>query len=224
MKLITDKRSNNGLVNPDFNKFLLSKTENSSMTQSESDELQKILLDNIKKYPAFGLSANQLGINKRACIILNTLNSDNSDTDYLFLLNPNIINNSNEYFRFYESCLSLHNTIKKPIQTFRHTEVTVKTDNLGEITFKVNPDGDTEAQKTQFKVSLETLQTVVVQHEIDHLDGLTIKHRSTSNFNQYASASYGRNDKVIMKSPTGQFVEVKFKKANDYFLKGYELV
>jgi len=27
-----------------------------------------------------------------------------------------------------------------------------------------------------------------------------------------------------MKSPTNEFVEVKYKKANEYFLQGYEIV
>ena len=36
--------------------------------------------------------------------------------------------------------------------------------------------------------------------------------------------TYGRNDKILMKSPDNEFVEVKYKKANDYFLKGYEIV
>jgi len=67
------------------------------------------------------------------------------------------------------------------------------------------------------------MMTVIVQHEIDHLDGLTIKDRvySTTIVNKN---TYGRNDKVVMKSPDGGMVEVKYKKANDYFLKGYEIV
>ena len=36
--------------------------------------------------------------------------------------------------------------------------------------------------------------------------------------------SYGRNDKIVMKSPTGEMEEVKYKNANKYFLKGYEIV
>jgi hypothetical protein len=88
---------------------------------------------------------------------------------------------------------------------------------LGELTFEINPSGDKEY------VSNETLRTVVVQHEIDHLDGITVKDRIYST-TLVKPSKYGRNDKVLMKSPTNEFVEVKYKKANEYFLQGYEIV
>ncbi len=64
---------------------------------------------------------------------------------------------------------------------------------------------------------------VIVQHEIDHLDGFTIRDRVYST-TIVKSQSYGRNDKVVMKSPDGDMIEVKYKKANEYFLQGYEIV
>jgi hypothetical protein len=67
------------------------------------------------------------------------------------------------------------------------------------------------------------MKTVIVQHEIDHLDGITIKDRiytKTINKNQ----KYGRNDKIIMKSSDGELIEVKYKNSNEYFLKGYDVV
>jgi len=67
------------------------------------------------------------------------------------------------------------------------------------------------------------MMTVIVQHEIDHLDGITIKDRIYST-TIVKKQDYGRNDKIVMKSPEGELIEVKFKKANDYFLKGYEVV
>lgn len=226
MQLITDKRKNNGLVNPDFEKFLKNKIQLSTFTQQESDDLKQILIEGLKNKPAIGISANQLGINKRACVIVNSLDicfcSKDNESDYLFLLNPVIINKSNDFFIFQESCPSLHNTLEKSIRTYRHTEVVISTDNLGEIKFKIDPEKDSQSTH-QWKVSLETLQTAAVQHEIDHLDGITIKERNTSNFNQ-KKVSYNRNDKIIMKAPSGEFFEVKFKKANEYFLKGYEIV
>jgi hypothetical protein len=88
---------------------------------------------------------------------------------------------------------------------------------LGELVFEINPAGDKE------QVSDETLRTVVVQHEIDHLDGFTIKDRVYSTTIRKGD-KYGRNDKVLMKSPDNEFVEVKYKKANEYYLKGYEIV
>ena len=109
--------------------------------------------------------------------------------------------------------------MERPIRTIRASKIIVQTDNLGELTFEINPEGD---KQNEF-VSKETMMTVIVQHEIDHLDGFTIKDRVYST-TVVKEVSYGRNDKVVMKSPDGEMVEVKYKKANDYFLKGYEIV
>ena len=109
--------------------------------------------------------------------------------------------------------------MKHPVRTIRACKVVVNTDNLGEITFEINPDGDKQGEQ----VSAETMKTVIVQHEIDHLDGITIKERVYTT-TVVKKADFGRNDKIVMKSPKGEMVEVKYKKANDYFLKGYEVV
>ena len=65
--------------------------------------------------------------------------------------------------------------------------------------------------------------TVIVQHEIDHLDGITIKDRVYST-TRTVRKNYGRNDLVVMKSPAGEMVEVKYKNSNKFFLQGYEVV
>jgi hypothetical protein len=67
------------------------------------------------------------------------------------------------------------------------------------------------------------MMTVIVQHEIDHLDGITIKDR-VYNTQIVKKTTYGRNDKIVMKSPKGNLEEIKYKHANKYFLQGYEIV
>jgi peptide deformylase len=180
------------------------------MSAKELDELQTKMEIALDSYGGLGLSANQLGIDKRVCLIRVREHT-------LFLLNPVITERSQEGFIFYEGCLSIPKTIETPLRTIRSTKIKVKTDNLGELEFQINPNGDKE------QVSDETLLTVVVQHEIDHLDGITIKDRVYST-TITKSESYGRNDKILMKSPENEFVEVKYKKANEYYLKGYEIV
>ena len=105
------------------------------------------------------------------------------------------------------------------MRTIRSTKVIVQTDNLGELIFEINPEGD----KANDRVSSETMMTVIVQHEIDHLDGITIKDRIYST-TRTVRKNYGRNDLVVMKSPDGEMIEVKYKKANEFFLKGYEVL
>lgn len=211
MKLIVDKQKN-GLTNPEFIKYLKTPVEKSELTQFEADVLRDTLFAALKGLGGVGLSANQIGVNKRACVI-------KFNDEELFLLNPIITQRSNDGFLFYEGCLSMPDTMKKPVRTIRSTQIIVMTDNLGELTFEINPEEDRKGEK----VSPETMKTVIVQHEIDHLDGITIKDRVyTTTF--VKKQSYGRNDKIVMKAPNGEMVEVKYKKANDYFLKGYEVV
>jgi peptide deformylase len=209
MKLITDKLSN-GLTNPQFTKYLKTPIPKSEVTQTDADEIRAILEAALVEYPGLGISATQLGIDKRACII-------NVDGDSIFLLNPVIVERDKEGFLFYEGCLSIPKTLTNPVRTIRSCKVKVQTDNLGELIFEINPEGDKD------RVSTETLRTVVVQHEIDHLDGLTIKDR-VYNTTVKNRTTFGRNEKIMMKSPDGEFVEVKHKKANSLFLKGYEIV
>ena len=211
MKLIVDKGSN-GLTTKEFTEYLKTPVLKSEITQSEADELRKQLEQGLTDYPGLGISATQLGIKKRACYI-------KFGEEELFLVNPIITEKSKEGFLFMEGCLSIPSTLTKPVRTIRASKVIVQTDNLGELTFEINP----EADKANESVSKETMMTVIVQHEIDHLDGFTIKDR-VYNTQVVKRQTYGRNDKIVMKSKEGEMVEIKFKNANKYFLQGYEIV
>jgi peptide deformylase len=211
MKLITEKNQQ-GLVSNQFREYLKTPVPKSEFTQSEADELRATVEEGLEKYGGIGISATQLGIKKRACLI-------KFGDENIFLLNPIIKERSQEGFLFMEGCLSIPSTMEKPVRTIRATYVVVETDNLGEIRFEINPDGD----KANEHISPETMKTVVAQHEIDHLDGFTIKDRVYST-TIVKKKSYGRNDKIVMKSPTGEMEEVKYKHANKLFLQGYEIV
>ena len=211
MKLIVDKNSL-GLETKEFREYLKTPTPKTEITQKEADELRMQLTQALIEHPGLGISATQIGIKKRACYI-------NFGDEELFLVNPVIKEKSKEGFLFYEGCLSIPSTIERPVRTIRASKIIVQTDILGELTFEINPEGD----KKNESVSKETMMTVIVQHEIDHLDGFTIKDR-VYNTQVVKRQNYGRNDLIVMKSPTGELVEVKYKKANNYFLQGYEIV
>ena len=215
MKLIVDKNQL-GLENPEFREYLKTPVLKSEITQDESDVLRKQLEEALIQNPGLGISATQIGIKKRACYI--KLGEGENSTE-LFLLNPIIKEKSKDGFLFYEGCLSIPSTLTKPIRTIRACKVVIDTDNLGELTFEINTEGD----KQNESVSTETMMTVIVQHEIDHLDGITIKDRVYST-TFVKNTNYGRNDKIVMKSKEGTMIEVKHKHANKYFLQGYEIV
>ena len=211
MKLVVDKNQF-GLETQEFREYLKTPVLKSEITQDEADELRMQLTQALVENPGLGISATQIGIKKRACYI-------QFGDEELFLVNPVVKEKSKEGFLFMEGCLSIPSTLRSPIRTIRASKVVIDTDNLGELTFEINPEGD-EANKT---VSKETMMTVIVQHEIDHLDGITIKDR-VYNTQIVKKTTYGRNDKIVMKSPKGDLEEIKYKHANKYFLQGYEIV
>jgi peptide deformylase len=211
MKLIIDKNKS-GLQTKEFVEYLKTPILKTEITQQEADDLRNQLEEAMEKWPGLGISATQIGIKKRVCLI-------KFGDEELFLVNPIIKEKSKDGFLFYEGCLSIPSTLTKPVRTIRACKVVVNTDNLGELTFEINPEGD----KTNESVSKETMMTVIVQHEIDHLDGFTIKDRVYTT-TVVKKINYGRNDKIVMKSKEGEMIEVKYKNANKYFLEGYEIV
>lgn len=211
MQLITDYKDSSGGANKKFKEFLTNPVPVTEMTASETDDLYKVLVNALEKHKGMGISANQLGLKKRACLVRVGENE-------FYFINPVIIDKSVDKFVFHESCLSIPKSIRKPIPVTRHTKVVVKSDNLGETTFEWNRANDTDTE-----VSAETMLTSVVQHEVDHLDGITIRDRQISKTITKTN-QFGRNDKVMMRSPEGDIVDVKFKKANEYFVKGYEIL
>jgi peptide deformylase len=211
MKLIVDKNKL-GLENKEFVEYLKTPCPKTEISTEEADTLRAQLEEGMRLYPGLGISATQLGIKKRACLI-------KFGDEELYLVNPIIKEKSKEGFLFMEGCLSIPSSLKSPIRTIRACKIVLDTDNLGELTFEINAEGD----KQNEQISKETMMTVIVQHEIDHLDGFTIKDRVYST-TVVKRTTYGRNDKVVMKSPEGEMVEVKYKNSNKYFLQGYEIV
>ena len=211
MKLIVDKLSN-GLPNPEFDLFLKTPVEKSELNQVEAKVLEETLMAAVTVMGGMGLSANQLGLNKRACVI-------NVGTTKLFLLNPVIKERSDDAVVFLEGCLSSPKTIKKPIKTIRSKRVVIETDNLGEMIFEI-PDRK-EGDKDE--IHENAYVCVTVQHEIDHLDGILMHQRAYST-TFIKKELPNRNDKIVMKSPDGDLIEIKYKNALNYYKKGYEVV
>ena len=120
--------------------------------------------------PGIGLSANQIGFDIRACIIrmkdlkLNMINPVIEDSDRL-IVNPN------------EGCMSFPGL---RVNTNRYYQVRVSW-----------LDFDTErlTQAVFYADSPNRNENIVVQHELDHLDGLTILDRVAQPI-----VKVGRND------------------------------
>ena len=132
MKLIVDKNKQ-GLQTKEFREYLKTPCPKTEITQNEADELRMQLTEALIQNPGLGISATQIGIKKRACYI-------NFGDEELFLVNPVIKEKSKEGFLFLEGCLSIPSSLTKPVRTIRACKVVIDTDNLGELTFEINPE------------------------------------------------------------------------------------
>lgn len=185
--------------------------------KEEQDVIAAALLTSLKKEKGFGLSANQIGIDKRVCVV--------NIKDPLVLVNPRITNRSEEAVIYIESCLSLPKTMRKSIKTIRSTSLTVETDNLGTIEFGADEPKKIGTEGHNYFADEGLLECVVAQHEIDHLDGILITD-ADRRYSQtvISEKKYGRNDRVMVKLPNGDTEFMKYKKAEPLLVMGAEIL
>ncbi len=99
-----------------------------------------------------GLASPQIGVNNRVFVTRN-YRDDNPD-EILTFINPEIVTKSKEKLMVADGCLSIPNIHS---ETERHSYITVSylDENFNRV-----------------KEELEGFQSVVFQHELDHLDGI----------------------------------------------------
>ena len=149
-----------------------------------------------------GLAANQIGYNERICVV--------NVKEPIVLINPKIIDKSKETYIFPEGCLSFPN---KKIKTQRYVSVSVECDNIDSTLFFTADSGKME----------DALECACIQHEIDHLDGITMFDRQVKGVTiKRESKKIGRNDKVTITKGTESKV-LKYKKAQPMLEDGWTL-
>jgi len=199
-------------------KFKLTKPIKPSKLSAE--EIQKItdtLTTELEKHGGIGLSANQLGLDVRACII--------KVIEPLVLINPTIIERSEDAVAYVEQCLSIDKTLKSPVKTIRSKRILVETDNLGVVEFKADNQFNDWKDADEFFGDAGLMECVCAQHEIDHLDGILITNPERRYSTTYiAPKTYGRNEMVMVKLPDGKTEFMKYKKAQPFLELGAEIV
>ena len=159
-----------------------------------------------KRKDGIGLAANQVGIDAAVAVV--------NVREPLILINPKVIDVWDEV-PYYEGCLSYKG---KGINTKRYKNVVITTEQeKGELYFSgaENPsDGRGSWEESQSKkedTELRLLEAVCVQHEIDHLNGMTILDRQaiTTIVNK---EKYGRNE-IVMITDGKETKDLKYKKA-----------
>ena len=166
----------------------------------EGEEIAAKLLNELTNSKnGVGLAANQIGIQKRVCVV--------NVKEPVVLINPKIVDKSEETFVFPEGCLSFPN---KHVRTIRSVEITVEADNHES---KLVFSADSKDIK-------DAMECACIQHEIDHLDGITMFDRE---FKQKPikrkTKKIGRNDKVKITNGT-DFKIVKYKKVKNFINDG----
>ena len=178
----------------------------SPVSIKEGEEIGVRLLHELRESEnGIGLAANQIGINKRVCVV--------NVKEPLVLINPKIVEKSKEKFVFAEGCLSFPDS---KLKTMRHQDIVVEADNHeGRLSFSANSQDINDA-----------FECVCVQHEIDHLNGITMfdrEFKSEPIINGVnAPKKIGRNEKVTITKGTESKV-LKYKKAQPMLEDGWTL-
>ena len=124
-----------------------------------------------KRKDGIGLAANQVGIDASVAVV--------NVKEPIVLINPKIVRKEEET-RYYEGRLSFP---KKGCHTKRYKTVEVEVDNMeSNMTFGA---GDTD---------LDLLESVCVQHEIDHLNGIRCLDRGLDLTFKREKPKIGRNE------------------------------
>ena len=112
--------------------------------------------------PGVGLAAPQVGDGRR--ILVANLNGDvdaDSRDHFITMINPVIVERSEEFIQWDESCLSVP---EFELDVDRHCRIRVTW---------------LDVKGTKQEGFFEEFAAVVIQHEMDHLDGVTLLDRSS---------------------------------------------
>ena len=178
----------------------------SPVSVKEGEEIGVRLLHELRLSDnGIGLAANQIGIDKRVCVI--------NVKEPLVLINPKIVKHSKEQFVFPEGCLSFPDS---KVKTKRYESIVVEADNhKGRLSFSANSKDINDA-----------FECVCVQHEIDHLDGITMFDREFRQEpmvrGENAPLKIGRNEKVTL-TKGSKSKTLKYKKAESLMEDGWVL-
>ena len=162
-----------------------------------------------------GLAANQVGIDAQVAVV--------NVTEPLVLINPKYIKKEVEIM-YGEGCLSYPN---QAIRTKRYRDVIIKTAQSESGWYfsgaEIPADesrGSWEVERKKKDSDLRLLESVCVQHEIDHLNGITIHDREIKIEPTKVEKKIGRNQLVTIKK--GDAVKVlKYKKAHSLLNQGW---
>ena len=187
--------------NPVINKKL------KEVTIDEGLKIATVLFETLnKRQDGIGLAANQVGIDASVAVV--------NVREPIILINPKVIKVWDEV-PYYEGCLSFKG---KGIHTKRYKNIIIKTEQENSEWYfsgEENPsDGKGSWEESQNKkedTEIRLLEAICIQHEIDHLNGMTIQDRQVIN-TIVNKVKFGRNE-IVMITDGKETKDLKWKKA-----------
>ena len=187
-------------TNPVINKKLR------KVSVDEGLHIAKDLLNILaERKDGIGLAANQVGIDAAVAVV--------NVREPLILINPIIREQWNE-IDYYEGCLSYP---KKGVHTKRYKNIIVHTEQEESDWYfsgAENPSDGKGSWESGNKEDeeLRILESVCVQHEIDHLNGISCIDKEVKLEPHRVSKKWGRNE-IVMITNGKETKDLKYKKA-----------
>ena len=168
-----------------------------------AEELLNILSE---RKDGIGIAANQIGYDARVAVV--------NIREPLILINP-VIKEQWDEIDYYEGCLSYP---KQGVHTKRYKNVIIHTEQEESDWYFSGTEtpgegkGTWEEQNRNQDQEERILEAVCIQHEIDHLNGVTLMDREYKRKPIRVSQKFGRNE-VVMITNGKETKDLKYKKA-----------
>ena len=197
-KVINCLKENNPVINKKLRK----------VSVDEGLEIAEILFTTLnERKDGIGLAANQIGIDASVAVV--------NVREPLILINP-VVKEQWDEIDYYEGCLSFP---KKGVNTKRYKNIVIHTEQEESDWYfsgTENPsDGKGSWEKEQSnkqEQELRILESVCIQHEIDHLNGITCMDKEVKLEPIKVKKGFSRNEKVDI-TDGKELKTMKYKKA-----------
>lgn len=146
-------------------------------------ELDKIMRDSLHKYNFIGVSSNNIywdltDIPVRQILIPSPTTNEylpsHSTNEYISLINPKILECNGKKYSFIESCGSIPN---KCYNVERHSHILISGYNINNDFIQLKYGSKHFLSRYKMIYPLHRNKQFIVQHEIDHLDGITLQDK-----------------------------------------------
>lgn len=146
-------------IRKDGDEILAKKSKEVEVIDDKIKQLAQDMLDTMYKSDGIGLAACQVGMLKRIVVYdISYIDEEGKKVGHV-LINPKITSRSKDMVEVEEGCLSFPDVYKNVL---RHEKITVEYTDL---------DGKKK------KINAKEMEAIVLQHEIDHLDGIVFLDR-----------------------------------------------